>query len=298
MDGAKCRDPKGRYEAIPATGWDAAARIPEIEADGVHAEFVYPTVAMYFWSIEDVAFGEACFRAYNNWLVDFCRPHPDRFKGCGMIMIEDVERAVSELHRAKKLGLSGAMIAVNPAGAKPYNDPMYEPFWAAAEEIGLPVSLHVSTDRRRNLGDDPTVKLLHYTVVHRVLVGLIYAGIFDRYPRLRVVSAENDAGWAGTIIERMDYMTSRRAPRPSTPIKRLPSEYWHNNVSYTFMRDRTALLAREVIGVDSLMWGSDYPHGDSTYPSSQDELARIMAGVPEDEQRKVLRDNAARIYGF
>jgi predicted TIM-barrel fold metal-dependent hydrolase len=295
-------NPKGRYDDIPTTGWDAAARIPEIEADGVHSEFVYPTVAMYFWSIEDVAFGEACFRAYNDWLVDFCRPLSARFKGCGMVMLEDVDRGMAELRRVKEMGLSGAMIAVNPAGTKPYHDPVYEPFWAAAEETGLPVSLHVSTDRRRDLGDDPTVKLLHYTAVHRVLVSMVYAGIFDRYPGLRVVSAENDAGWAGNIIERMDYFYAgsrwKTIRTGDAPIKRLPSEYWRDNVSYTFMRDRTAMLAREVIGVDNLMWGSDYPHGDSTYPNSQDTLAEIMAGVPEEDQRKVLRDNAARMYGF
>jgi predicted TIM-barrel fold metal-dependent hydrolase len=292
-------NPKGRYADIPATGWDTTIRIPEIEADGVHGEFIYPTVAMYFWSIEDVAFGEACFRAYNNWLVDFCRPHPDRFKGCGMIMIEDMERAVSEVHRVKEMGLSGAMVAVNPVGVKPYHDPMYDPFWAAAEETGLPVSLHVSTDRRRDLGTDPTVKLMHYaTVIQQVLCGLIYGGTFDRFPGLHVVSAENDAGWAGTMIERMDYMESRRGPRPESAIKQLPSQYWHNNVSYTFMRDRTAILAREVIGVESLMWGSDYPHGDGTYPDSQEILGRLMEGVPDEEQRMILRGNAARVYGF
>ncbi len=292
----------GRWEEVPTSGYDPEARIPEIEMDGVGAEFLYPTVAMRFFTIEDVPFAEACLRAYNNWVMDFCKPYPDRFKACGVISLDNVENAVSEARRCKKLGLPGLMIALYPDESRPYHDPRYNPFWAVAEETGLPVSLHVATPRRVNDDVTETQMLTRNLLCPEVITGMIYAGVFDEFPGLKVVSAENDAGWAANFIERMDYFhTKARARNLSAGRrlnKRLPSEYWHNNVSYTFMRDIGAMRARDIIGVDNLMWSSDFPHGDSTWPDSQEVIAQHMVGVPEAEQRKILCENAQRMYGF
>ncbi len=292
----------GRWDEVPASGYNPDARIPEMEMDGIDAEFVYPTVAMRFFTIEDVPFGEACLRAYNNWIVDFCKPHPNRFKACGIVMLEDIERAVAEVHRVKKLGLDGLMVSIYPDESKPYHDAYYDPFWAAAEETGLPVSIHVSTPRRVKADATPTENLMANLLAAQVLVGMVYAGTFDKFPKLQLISAENDAGWAGNIIERTDYFHAKaRARNLSADQKRnekLPSDYFRNNVSYTFMRDITAIRARDVIGVDNLMWSSDFPHGDSTWPDSQSVIAEHMAGVPEADQRKILCENAQRMYGF
>ena len=186
----------GRWEEVPTSGYDPEARIPEIEMDGVGAEFLYPTVAMRFFTIEDVPFAEACLRAYNNWVMDFCKPYPDRFKACGVISLDNVENAVSEARRCKKLGLPGLMIALYPDESRPYHDPRYNPFWAVAEETGLPVSLHVATPRRVNDDVTETQMLTRNLLCPEVITGMIYAGVFDEFPGLKVVSAENDAGWA------------------------------------------------------------------------------------------------------
>ncbi|HEV8297909.1 MAG TPA: amidohydrolase family protein [Acidimicrobiales bacterium] len=291
----------GRYEDIPASSYDPEARLVDLAVDGVTAEVLYPTVAMRFFNIADAAFGSACMRAYNSFAADFCMFAPDRFKAIAVIHLDDMTAAIAELNRAKELGLVGAMIAVFPDDALPYHDPHYDPFWAEAEKLGLPVSLHVSTERRLKDDRSATETFLGYQVVQHIMIGMIFAGTFDKFPNLQLVSVENDAGWAAHLIERMDYVTAKARSRnllKDHHNEHVPSHYWHNNVHYTFMRDRTAILARHIIGVDRLMWSSDFPHGDSTWPDSQRVIDEEIGDIPLEEQQMILHDNAAHLYGF
>jgi uncharacterized protein len=292
---------EGRYADVPRSGWDHDERVEAMRQDGVGAEVLYPTIAMRFYTIEDTAFATACIRAYNTWAAEFCSSDPARFRAVGMVALDDVEAACAEVRRCKDMGLAGIMIAVHQDGAEPYHSERYMPFWATAEELGLPVSLHTATERRVRAALSPAQFFLHYALVQPVLIGMIYAGLFDRFPRLQIVSVENDAGWAAHTIERMDYVDVQarfRNLNPNHRNEKAPSHYWHNNISYTFMRDRTAVEMRHAIGVDRLMWSSDFPHGDSTWPDSQRVIEDLFAGVPEKEQRMILHDNAARLYGF
>jgi uncharacterized protein len=291
----------GRYADVPPSGWDPDARIADMRVDGIDAEVLYPTIAMRFFAIEDVAFANACIAAYNDWAAEFCRSHPERFKGIGMVSLDDVEAATREMQRCRELGLVGTMIAVFPDGTEPYHADKYLPFWAAAQEAGMPISLHTASERRVRGGQSPTDRFLHYTLVQRTFIGMIYEGVFDRFPELQVVSVENDAGWAANIIERMDYVDVKarfRNLHTDHLNKEAPSHYWRRNIYYTFMRDHAAIACRHLIGLDRIMWSSDFPHGDSTWPDSQEVIDNQMAGVPELEQRAILHDNAARIYGF
>lgn len=291
----------GRYEDVPPSGWDPQARIADMRRDGIDAEVLYPTIAMRFFAIEDAGFGNACIAAYNDWAAEFCRADPGRFKGIGMVNLDDVDNAVGELQRCKDLGLVGVMIAVFPDGTEPYHSDTYLPFWSAAAEAGVPISLHTASERRVRHDQGPTERFLHYTLVQRTFIGMIYQGIFDRLPDLQVVSVENDAGWAANIIERMDYVDVKarfRNLHHDHLNEEAPSTYWKRNISYTFMRDRAAIVCRHLIGLDRIMWSSDFPHGDSTWPDSQQVIAEQFEGVPEDERRAILHDNAARMYGF
>ncbi|TML07692.1 MAG: amidohydrolase [Actinobacteria bacterium] len=291
----------GRYSDIPPSGWDPDARLLDMKLDGISAEILYPTIAMRFFTIEDVPFGNACIRAYNSWAASFCAAKPDNFKAIAMIYLDDVGSAVEELERCKSLGLVGAMISVHPDGAEAYHAGSYDPFWAAAERLHMPVSLHTATERRVQQHQTPTDAFLHYTLVQRTLIGMIYAGTFDRFPGLQVVSVENDVGWAGNIVERMDYVDVKGRFR-NLNVGHLnalaPSHYWHNNISYTFMRDRAGILCREIIGVDRMMWSSDFPHGDSTWPDSLTVIDDTMSDIPMADAKMILHDNAARLYGF
>jgi len=145
---------------------------------------------MRFFTIEDVPFGNACIRAYNSWAASFCAAKPDNFRAIAMIYLDDVGAAVEELERCKSLGLVGAMISVHPDGAEAYHAGSYDPFWAAAERLHMPVSLHTATERRVQQHQTPTDAFLQYTLVQRTLIGMIYAGTFDRLPddRLSTIS--------------------------------------------------------------------------------------------------------------
>ncbi|HEX4579915.1 MAG TPA: amidohydrolase family protein [Candidatus Dormibacteraeota bacterium] len=292
----------GRYSDVPASGWDPEARIVELKVDGIATEVLYPTIAMRFFTISDPELQDACIRAYNTWAAEFCRNHSQWFHAVGIIALEDMPSALREMERCKELGHVGVMIAFHPAGDRPYDHEYYLPFWERAAALGLPVSLHTATERRVAVKLTPTETFLQYTLVQRTLIGLIYAGVFDRYPTLQVVSVENDAGWAANIIERMDYVEIKARARNLQGNGHLnreaPSHYWHKNIMYTFMRDKAAIAARDIIGVDRLMWSSDFPHGDSTWPDSQAVIDEQMVGVPDAEQRMMLHDNAARLYGL
>jgi len=296
--------PNGRYDDIPASGYDPVARLADIEPDGVSHEVLYPTIAMRLFSIEEPAFADACSRAYNTWISDFCKNAPDHFKATGIISLEDIRNAVAEMERCKGLGLSGVMVAVAPDGAEPYEHELYQDFWRVAQELDMPVSMHAATQRKASgshFAIPAAEAFLHYTSVQKTLIGMIYGGLFDRFPDLKVISVENDAGWAANIIERMDYISVKgrfKQMHTNQLNQEAPSVYWHKNIWYTMMRDRAAVLSREIIGTDRIMWSSDFPHGDSSWPESIKVIDDVMAGIPAHDQWMMLHGNAANLYGF
>ncbi len=292
----------GTYDRdCPKGAWDPHARLGEMDVDRVEAEVIYPSIAMGMYSLADIEFQGACFRAYNSWMADFCKPYPDRLKGLGLISLEDIEASVLELRRCRDIGLAGAAIAVLPDEQAPYDSPVYEPFWAAAAELALPISLHVGTERNPVRKTDVgylVSRSIDNHIVQESIATLVFGGVFLRFPGLRVVSAENDIGWAGYLVERMDYLFNRRKSIAKLPINSEPSEFFHRNVFLTFMRDRSGMLVRNITGVPNIMWASDYPHMDSTWPKSMEVLDEMMGDVPEDEERMIRSENAARLYGF
>ena len=196
-------------------------------------------------------------------------------------------------------GRMAAVATVNDVG---YDAPLYDPFWAAAERLALPVSLHVLTERK---GGDiekrpPSDTALVYFDVQRTLAQMIFGDVFVRFPKLIIVSVENDCGWAPYFVERLDYVLYKRytgqgAPLPDTP---MPSAQFRRNVRCTFMRDRSGVHGRDLIGPETLMWASDYPHSDSTWPKSQEMIDDLFAGVPDEERRQITATNVAKLYDF
>ncbi len=183
----------------------------------------------------------------------------------------------------------------------------------------MPLSLHVATNRGKRdaehattdtLPSDDGSRLLGGTMaittvrpyfVQLSLAKMIFSGVFERFPGLKVVSTENDAGWAGYLLFAMVYnytQKARPAERPRFKTDRIPSDFFHSNVMISFQEEALAIQTRSIIGVDNLLWGSDYPHQESTFPKSMDILDRILTGVPEDEAAKIAGGNTARVYGF
>jgi predicted TIM-barrel fold metal-dependent hydrolase len=293
-----------RAEELRSGGWDPVARLEDMGADGVAAEVLYPSVGMSLAQCQDPAYQLACIEAYNDWLIDYCAAGRGRLIGLALIPTVDVAAAVAEIHRCADAGLRGAMIPGLPASGH-YAEPAYDPLWAAFAERGLPVSFHILTG---HTGGDPTLgsgilMMTVMSVVHQIqqtISLLIFGGVFDRHPTLRVVSAEHDAGWVAHYAYRIDQMFERHRNwlgRGLTELLRPPIEYLRTNVWYTFQKDPVAVETRDRVGLTQLMWASDYPHSDSTWPHSQKVIERDFAGVPVEEVAMIVGGNARSLYG-
>jgi predicted TIM-barrel fold metal-dependent hydrolase len=206
--------------------------------------------------------------------------------------------------RAKEKGLVAVMIAMYSADENPYYDASYDRFWAAAADLEMPVNLHLTTARNsKKLGfgkrryPTPGEMMQLATGIQPVLVDLIAFGVFDRHPNLMLVSAENDAGWAAHLMEAQDYSWKRVHKMLNGPrSEHEPSYYFHNNIKMTFMRDRAALLGRDIIGTEAMMWGNDFPHQTSTWPNSKQAFEDMFEGQPDDVRQAIVCDNVRALY--
>ena len=311
---------KKGYEAARPSGWDPAERLKDQDVDGVSAEVIYTTLGMSLFGLDDAELQQACFRAYNDWVNEFSSYNRKRLYPIALISLEDPAAGARELERCAKLGLRGAMIWGSPPKEKPYFASDYDPFWAAAQELGMPLSLHVVTGKKQNQAkakpggppdrsildadDDsrgPAPFLLNAMgAVHSVqksLQQMIFGGVLDRFPALKVVSAENDSGWVAHFMYRLDHVYEKFGVMwDKVGLKLKPSEYVRRNVWVTFQDDMIGPMTWRYFGADNYMWASDFPHADSTWPNSLKVIAKDFEGIPDDVTRKMTCDNAAKLY--
>ncbi|HEV3113804.1 MAG TPA: amidohydrolase family protein [Candidatus Binataceae bacterium] len=291
---------KAGYAGVPPGAWDPTERIKDQERDGVAAEVLYPSLAMALFQLQDGELRTASFRAYNDWLADYVSQNTKRLAGVALIPLDDPQLGAAELERVARKGLKGGMIWAEPPGERPYHDRVYDIFWAAAQDHAMPLSLHILTERKR---DAPARDfLINYpTLQHatqRSLSGFIMGGVLERFPRLKLVSVENDVGWIGHFIQRMDHAYQRFGITSKNIIPNPPSFYFHRQVNATFQDDRVGVVTRQFAGVENLMWASDFPHADSTWPNSREVIARDFQDVPAAERQRMVADNAAELYGI
>lgn len=296
-------DHKGRWQDVPESGYDPDKRVCELDAEGIEAELIYPTFGLLMYGIPDREYRYACFSAYNDWIAEYCSAAPKRLFGIAMIPTDDIAQDVAELERCASLGLRGAMIAISQQSGKSYGDAEFDRLWAAAAEHALPISLHVAASETGfsvtgnmfadfSCGFGPTMY---------AIVSMIFSGLFDRHPGLKVLSVENDAAWPLPVLERMDdrWTHDRHWARGDALTSgRLPSEIFHDHVACTFMRDRTAILNREIIGRNNIMWGSDFPHFDGAWPNCAATLGSQFEGIPLEDQLRIGRTNAIDFYNL
>ena len=295
-------------ENVLLGGWIPEERIKAMDADGLDVTVVYPTHTMNLFSTPDSGFLDSCVGVYNDWLSEFCQPYPDRIKGIGVISIDDVQIGIREMERCAKMGLSGTMISVYPPEERPYDSPEYDPLWAAAQDLDMPLSMHIGTNRPgpgQEFVNIETMKPAFFTNAdHWVRVSLahmIFAGVFERYPKLKVGSIEMDLAWIPHMVNTIDAHYTQRS-QAFCPYRykddMLPSDFLRRNVFFSFQEDAVGIRLRDIIGVDNLLWGSDYPHPETTFPRTRDILDEILAGCTEEEKAKITCHNAERIYGF
>jgi predicted TIM-barrel fold metal-dependent hydrolase len=298
----------GTYADARPGGWDPAQRLPDMELDGVEAEVLYTTLGFRLFWLKDAGLQRACFRVYNDWLAEYCSYAPKRLKGLALISLYDPQEGAEELARCAKMGLKGAMIWCSPPADQPYSSPLYDPFWAAAQELDMPVSLHAITGMERipwEYGAEQRAMRATVTPheIEKSFSILILSGVLERFPRLKIVSAENNCGWLPYYLQRMDRTFARFGPSGTatpwpTKLTLKPSEYFRRQMYCTFIDDAFGVASRQWIGVDNVMWSSDYPHTASTWPHSRDIIARDFKDVSETEKWKIVRGNAGQLYGF
>ena len=220
-----------------------------------------------------------------------------------MINVDDIQDGVKELERTHKIGLTGAMISTFPLTDKPYDYPEYEPLWAAAEDMQIPLSLHLNTNRAAVPIEN--IKQYEFAVmdywVRVSLANIIYSGVFERHPSLKIGAVEHEVAWAPYFIQQLDFNYTQRPQRDGYHRFKgdvLPSDYFRQNVFISFQEDALGIRDREFIGLDGLVWGNDYPHEEGTFPRSRQILEEILAGIPEKDRRKIAGENTARLYHF
>ncbi len=310
--GARFENPEqisaqGSFDDVHVGGYDPGQHIKDMKIDGVSGEVLYPSQGLFYYKVADTPLMSAIFRAYNDWLTDFCNTNPDRLKGIAMINLDDVAEGVAELERTAEMGMVGAMITEYPQEARRYDSPEYEPFWAAAQDLNMPLSLHTATrreGRNRSLGNntvrDASGRATKVFYPATSMCDMIFSGVFERYPGLKLAIVEFELSWVPYLLDSMDYTYVERHEEASYRFKGdvRPSDFFHNNVYLSFQEDSVGIRLRDVIGVDNLMWGSDYPHSESTFPRSREILDEILTGVPAEDQAKIVGTTAASLYRF
>ena len=299
---------ESNIEDVRPGGYIPEEHVKDMDIDGIDVSIVYPSAGLRLYQIPDTELLNAICRTYNDWVAEFCSAVPTRLKGIAMLNVDDVQTGVRELDRSAKLGFAGAMITVYPPEDRSYDRPEYEPLWAAAQDLQMPLSLHIGTDRPspgQGTDLDNTSAAMITNADHWVrmsLANIIFAGVFERYPKLQVGSVEMELSWAPHFLERMDYTYKQRPSEFSGGYRfkggALPSDFFHSNVFLGFQEDALGIKDRYIIGVNQLQWGGDYPHQEATFPRSREIIEEILVDCTEVEKALIAGGNSARVYGL
>ncbi len=289
--------------------WDPAVRLQEIEEDGLAGEVVFPQMApfgaglmQYRWEISPEE-NLAGIRAYNRWLADFCNANPGRHAGVALINVDDIDVSVQEVREAKEMGLFGGVLLPVDTGTNPfYHHPRYEPLWTVCEELDMPLQAH--SGWAPDYGDVETATAMFISEVdmwaHRPFTALMWSGAFERHPNLKYVMTEQGCQWILEWLRVLEFKAANPIFKYFTKdLSLTPTEYFQRQCWFgaSFLR-RDEGESRHEIGVDKLLYGTDYPHLEGTWPNTMQALRTTFHDYPEEETRAILGTNAFDVYGF
>ncbi len=283
---------------------DPELRAQDMDRDGVQAEVLFGILGAATRLGDHQAANEMC-PIYNDWHVDFCRRHPERYIRLACLPYGDIDAAVEEIHRVAKLGLRGVELSCS-WDMEPMWHPIWEPLWKTVNEVDRPLHFHTfptlppdKVTQQTGL----TRRAAFFTVVSsfqmnlaNIIAAVIGAGVLERYPRLRISFGESGIGWLPYVLERMDFGWEDRFRDLGLRMK--PSDYWRRQCKATFQFDRIGAKLIDDIGVETLMWGSDYPHPDGVWPESSKYIAEQFGHLPPEIAHKITCENAGRFYGL
>jgi uncharacterized protein len=312
-----------RMDEIAPSTYDPDARLKAMDKDDILAAMLYPNFSRIFImpregirmeQTSDHELNIACIQAYNDFIGEWCSANPKRLVAIGIVPMESVELAVAELKRMAKKGIRGGLIPPRPSQEKFWNDPVYDVLWDTFDELGMSINMHIgggagfilpsSYHSKDNEGGSRGGREIAATLARMSnsipISTLLWSGIFDRHPNLKLVSVESDIGWFAYVRQRMDWVYKnfewRWHNKPS--VKNPPSQYFGRNLMATFQEDIAGIQGRNLIGVEALAWASDFPHPETTYPNTRRYIEEQFEGVPEEDVRKIVAGNAARFYNL
>lgn len=283
---------------------DGAERIQVLNSEGIDITLLYPTLGIQ-WEPEfqDFKLSAAHARAYNSWIIDLCKPYSSRLVPVAHIVVSDVDEGAKELKRASGLGTRGAMISGRPITGTPYGDPYYDPFWAQAQVLGVPVALHVMGYPEHvgyELYPDTSPNVAWWgfvTLGLDVVLGfttLFQGAVFERFSDLKIVVLEAGCGWLAFWLDRMDEYQELYGY--GTAMKLRPSEYFQRQCWITFEPGEQMVLETiNLVGADKFMWAGDYPHTDA--PSEPlKNLKAMLSGLSQRVRWKIMGDTSVELY--
>ncbi len=301
---------------------DPELRLRDQDLDGVQGEVLYGILGTT-GRMNDPEAAVEVMHIYNEWLADFCATHPDRYAGLASIPNQPLEAAIAEVERVAKRGVLRGLDIANSSELTPLWNPYWNPLWDVIDNCGLPLHFHTVggylPDHIRKMvlmGSDPTragadVTAADLAVARRafaanitqfqinmanILTSMIFSGALERYPRLKVVLGESGIGWIPYVLNRMDAEWEDQFK--DLELTMAPSDYWRRQCWATYQTDPIGVKLIDDLGADRIMWGSDFPHPDGIWPDSREYIQKELGHLPADVRRKVVCENAARLYGF
>jgi predicted TIM-barrel fold metal-dependent hydrolase len=319
-----------KYTEGHSAAWDPVARLATLDEEGIDAAVLYPSIALTFGPLDPIeavrnpAFVADLHRAYNDWIAEYCAADPHRLFAMGAVPLQDIDLAVSEARRAVgDLGLQGVFIRTAAyVDDLPFSHPVYDPFWAACQELDIAIGLHPATHTdlpnaaskfnliRRSADQavankvaDPVVGGTAMSIAVGApvdaiitLARLVMGGVCERFPGLRFLILESGGGWAASILERMDEEVKAN-PQESRWLHLLPSEYFRRQCWISFEPDDPTLpRLADLIGPDRILWASDFPHSDAIYPGAGKAIRNLVAPLPGDQRAMIAGGNAIDAY--
>ncbi len=296
-------------------GYQEAGYMPEVRVKfqkeaGVQAEIMNATLMLLIMQGRQRNVVRASAGVFNDWLADFCSHDPQRLLGIAMIPMDDPDWATDELERVVRKGLRGAIIhLIPPEGCAPLRDPIYERFWAAAQALDIPITLHIITGRvpdplhfhtREEQGESPRMYVeLMYEVMGVLANEFIFGGILDRFPKLKLMCSEFEVSWIPNFMWRIDQMQDDFGARLELPkLDMKASDYMKTRIWHGIIDDPFGAEAIARIGVDRVLWGSDFPHVRSIGLDAQSRLARLFGKLSDADQHRLVAGNVAGLYGL
>lgn len=285
---------------------EIAGRLEDMELEGIDAEICFPSLGLWLYCLDDPEAEAASAQIYNDWNNSFLGGHPNRFVRCGMLPVLDFANTLAELRRLSSLGFAAAMLpAVTPPNIPKYNDAAWDPVFALGAELGIVFVLHTGTGLETVVQErGPGAGIINYTLqmndAVRSAMYLVSGGVLDRNPGAKVAFIESGASWLVALAERMDEVSVAHANFVMPKLARSPSAIIDDQVWASFQHDRACITAAAagLPGARNIMWGSDYPHAEGTFPASRRIIEELFAGLDVNEtvRADVLGLNAARLF--